>query len=238
MVEPASQRAVGGVGGAAICPMFAMVHVAPARVSITSGPGAMSVSGDDGPSLGCRSIPGSLRPMSMISPSGPSTIRLSEQSQATAAQLLDREDVPVFGLVETTGDALEGRQITDQVDVGLLPTHRGSVAMIEIVAGQVLEGVMTTLTWGPRVSRGRRRHECLDAARRPDPRREWSILRCGPSLRGFSRATHRVIPFAREFVRIVPGPSTDCRQYSRARRVSVTPRSSTMSTSRSSPSTN
>ncbi len=50
-----------------------------------------------------------LRPMSMISPSGPSTIRLKEQSQAESAKLLDGEDVPVFGLVETSGDALEGR---------------------------------------------------------------------------------------------------------------------------------
>ena len=60
----------------------------------------------------------------------------------------------VLGFVKPTGDALEGRQIAHQIDVGLLASHGWGVSVIEEVAGQVFEGVVTPLPGGPRVVLG------------------------------------------------------------------------------------
>jgi len=51
----------------------------------------------------------------------------------------------VFGLVEATGNALEGGQIADDVDVWLLASHGWRVAVIEEGAGQVFERVVPSL---------------------------------------------------------------------------------------------
>ena len=168
MVESASQLAVGDVGIAAICPVLEMMHVAPARVAITTGPGAVSVSGDDGPSLGRGPYPGSpadVNDLPFRAEDDPAQGAVAGES----AKLLDGEDMAVLGLVKPPSDALEGRQITDQVDVWLLSAHSGRVAVFEIMAGQVLEGIMTTLTRGSGVVRGGGGMKASMAARKARP---------------------------------------------------------------------
>ena len=68
-----------------------------------------------------------------------------------SSEFHDGDEMPVLRLMKATGDALEGRQIAHQVDVGLFASHGWGVSVIEEVAGQVFEGVVPTLPWDPRV---------------------------------------------------------------------------------------
>ena len=156
-----SQLAVGDVGIAAIRPVLEMMHVAPARVAITTGPGAVSVSGDDGPSLGRGPYPGSpadVNDLPFRAEDDPAQGAVAGES----AKLLDGEDRAVLGLVKPTSDPLECGQVAHHIDVGFLPADGGGVPVLEEVAGQVLEGIMTTLTRGSRIFREWRRHESVD----------------------------------------------------------------------------
>src|SRR3970282_1879908 len=58
VVVAAEGSEVVGLGGASVCPVSDVVDVAPAGVAGASGPGAVSVSGDDGPAEGGGDDPG------------------------------------------------------------------------------------------------------------------------------------------------------------------------------------
>jgi hypothetical protein len=47
--------------------------------------------------------------------------------------------------VKTAGDALESGDVTHHVDMWLLPTDGWGIGALQIVAGQILQGIVTTL---------------------------------------------------------------------------------------------
>jgi hypothetical protein len=129
----------------------------------------MSVPGNQGPSQGGgddSGAPADIDDLAVRAEHDPAERAVAGES----SELHDGEEMPVLRLVEPTGDALEGRQIAHQIDVGLLASHGRGVSVIEDVAGQVFEGVVPTLPWGPRVVWGRGRQECVDGSEEGETR--------------------------------------------------------------------
>jgi len=116
--------------------MLVVMGVTPAWASITPGPGAMSVPGDDGPTQRGGYDPG---PSAYVDDLG---IWAEDDPTQRAvagecAQLCDGEHPAGFGFVKTPGDALESGDVAHHVDMGLLPADRRSVRALQIVAGQI-----------------------------------------------------------------------------------------------------
>ncbi len=97
---------------ASVLPPFAqcfdVMGVAPARVAVAPGPGAVSIPGDQGPSQGGRDDPGApadIDDLAVRAEHDPTERAVAGES----SEFHDGEEMAVLGLVEPTGDALEGR---------------------------------------------------------------------------------------------------------------------------------
>ncbi len=111
----------------------------------------MSVPGDQGPPQGRgddSGAPADIDDLAVRAEHDPAERAVAGES----SEFHDGDEMPVLRLMKPTGDALEGRQIAHQIDVGLLASHGRGVSVIEEVAGQVFEGVVTPLPGSPRVS--------------------------------------------------------------------------------------
>lgn len=163
VVIPAEQSQIAGLGVAAVGPMLDVMDIAPARVSVATLPRAVSVPDDEAPSQGGWNDPGAsthVDDLAVWAEHDPAQRAVAGEG----SQFGDREDMSVLGLVETSGDSLQGKQVTDGVDVWLLPTDGRSVAAVEVV-GEILEGVVTALPGRPGVAGCRRRHEGVEGGK-------------------------------------------------------------------------
>jgi len=144
VVIPAEQLQIAGLGLAPVCPVLDVMGVAPARVAVAAFPPAVSVPRDQSSSQGGGDDSGASADIDDL-PVGAEHDTAKRAVAGEGSELHDGQEMTVFRLKEVTGDALKGRQVTDQADVWLLTTHSWCVSVIEIVAGQVLEGVVTAL---------------------------------------------------------------------------------------------
>ena len=125
VVVAAEESEVGGLGRSEVGPVLDVVEVEFQR-GLRSHPGQVQ----------CRSLAMTARrraagmilvrrPTSMISESGPKTMRLNETVTGDGAQLADGEQLAGLGLVESTWNALQGGEVANQVDVGFSPPTVG-----------------------------------------------------------------------------------------------------------------
>ena len=131
VVEAAEELPLLHAGMAAVRPVVAVVDVAPSRASVTSTfPGAVTITGDDGPSLGRGPYPG-LTPD--VEDLGVGTEYDAAHRAVTRqhAEGVDVKDVAVQSLVQPSSDPVQSGNVGDDADVGLLAPDYRCVAMLE-----------------------------------------------------------------------------------------------------------
>jgi hypothetical protein len=161
VVEAAEESAVGGIGAASQGPGHIVVDVTPPGGTVATLPGAMTVAGDDRPSQCSGNDPGTPPHVDDLAV-GAEDDPAHRGVAGKGAERGDGENMPVLGLMLTAGDACQGLDIADDVDVWLFSAHGGGVPMVEEVPGQVFESVMTPLSCGAVVTSGWGWHQSVE----------------------------------------------------------------------------
>ena len=130
VMEAAEELSLFHAGRAPIRPVIHVVDVAPLGSDLAAGPGAVAVTGDDGPSLGRGPDPGLATDVEDLG------VRTEHDAAHRAvagqhAEGVDVEDVAIERLMQPSGDPLQGGNVCDDTDMGLLATDHWRVAMIE-----------------------------------------------------------------------------------------------------------
>jgi hypothetical protein len=114
-VVAAEEGEVVGFGFSSVCPMVDVVDVAPSGPSVAASlPGAVAVSGDDGPSQGRGDDPGLSADVDDLT-GGSEDDPAHRGVACECSDLGESQDMPVFVLVETAGNARQRFEITDHV---------------------------------------------------------------------------------------------------------------------------